>query len=85
MNREYEETRDGDPVKWFGMVVSFLPKLLVRSGGAFLRFKRQAKKAGKVFQLELIDRGIDKKTAAELTDIYLEGSDLFRYMQYFRQ
>lgn len=73
-----------DPFRFFGIMLSSMPSLMFRLGGIFLRFKRDAKKAGKVFRKELIDQGLDKATAAELTGIYLEGSDLLKYMQYFR-
>jgi len=84
MNKHNEDTRDADPIKWFGMFLSFLPSLMLKSGGAFLRFKRQAKKGGKIFQTELINQGLDKKTATELTQTYIEGSELFRSLMNFR-
>ena len=84
MNKHNEGTRDADPIKWLGMFLPFLPSLMLKSGGAFLRFKRQAKKGGKVFQKELIDQGIDKKTAAELTQTYTEGSELLRSLMNLR-
>jgi hypothetical protein len=84
MTENIKEMNDADTVKWFGMFISILPSLLFRSGGAFLRFKLQAKKGGKVFQKELIDQGIDKKTAADLTNSYLEGSEFFKSMMKFR-
>ena len=84
MNKNKEEMRNADPIKWFGMTLSFLPSLVLKSGGVFLRFKRQAKKGEHVFRKELINQGVDKKTAAELTDIYLEGSNLLQYIQHIR-
>lgn len=84
MNLKDEEMNNADPVKWFGMIISFTPSLIVRSGGAFLRFKRQAKKGGKVFRKELISQGFDKKTASDLTDIYMNGSHLFSSMMKMR-
>jgi len=84
MNSNREEVRNGDPVKWFGMAIAYLPPLLIKSGGSFLRFKRQAKKAGKVFRKELIDQGIDKKMAAELTQEYVQGSELIKTLMQFR-
>ena len=48
------------------------------------RLNKDAKKAGKVFRKELINQGVDKKTAVELTEKYLEGSNIIRYMQNFR-
>jgi len=80
MNKKNEEMGNADPVKWFGMIISFIPSLLVKSGGAFLRFKRQAKKGGKIFKKELINQGLDRRTASELTDIYLKSSHLIQSM-----
>ena len=80
MNKKNEEMANADPVKWFGMIISFIPSLLVKSGGAFLRFKRQAKKGGKIFKKELINQGLDRRTASELTDIYLKSSHLIQSM-----
>jgi hypothetical protein len=84
MNIKEEEMRNVDPIKWFGMIISFTPSLLVKSGGAFLRFKRQAKKGGKVFKKELINQGFDRKTASELTEEYLKGSHLIQTMMKMR-
>jgi len=78
MTKHNEEKRDVDPIKWFGMFLSFLPSLILKSGWSFLHFKQQAKKGGKVFKKELINQGLDKKTAAELTQNYVEGSELIR-------
>jgi len=72
------------PMQIFGMLLPSIPGLTIRLTGTFLRFKRDAKKAGKVFRKELIQKGFDKKTANELTEIYLEGSHLRRYIQGMR-
>ena len=84
MTANIQEMNNADPVKWFGMFISFLPSLLIKSGGAFLRFKLQAKKGGKIFQKELINQGIDKKTATELANSYVEGSEFLKSMMKFR-
>lgn len=75
-----EENRGNQSIKMFGMLLPAMPSLIIRLGGTFLRFKRQAKKAGKVFRKELVKQGIDKQTAQELTEIYMEGSHLSKYM-----
>jgi len=54
-----------------GALLPYLPSLMLRLGGSFLRLKRDAKKAGRTFQKELLRQGIDEGTAAELTEIYL--------------
>jgi len=68
------------PFKFFGIMLPALPSLMFRLGGTFLRFKRNAKKAGKVFKKELIKQGFNRETAEGLTKIYLEGSDISKYV-----
>ena len=68
-------------VKMFGVMLPHLPGLMIRLGGTFLRMKRQANKAGKVFKKELIEQGIDKEMAKELTAAYLEPSNFMSYVQ----
>jgi hypothetical protein len=80
MSKNREIKREERPFNLFGIMLPSLPSLIVRLGGTFLRFKRDAKKAGKIFRKELIKQGFDKKTAAELTEIYLEGSNLTKIM-----
>ena len=85
MQEETNVDKERRPIKVFGILLPSLPSLMFRFGGIFLRFKRDAKKAGKVFKKELINQGIDKHTATELTEIYMEGSDISRLIQGFRQ
>ena len=82
MTKKAEKNEDTNPVQVFGMLLSSFPSLMFKFGGAFLRFKIQAKKAGKIFQEELIRQGLDKTTASELTEVYLDGSHLFDYVKY---
>jgi len=77
-----EKVVEEKPIKFFGVLLPSLPRIIFRCGGTFLRFKRDAKKAGKVFKKELIEQGIDNQTATELTDIYMEGSDLFKFIKF---
>ena len=80
MSQNNNEMRNADPIKWMGMIISVTPSLLLKSGSALLRFKRQAKKGGKVFKKELINQGFDKKTASVLTEQYLDGSRFIQTM-----
>ena len=84
MNKNDSENMEYRPVKMFGMMLPSMPMLTFRLGGTFLRFKRNANKAGTVFKKELIKQGIDKKTASELTEMYLEASHIRRYIQNFQ-
>ncbi len=85
MSEEINENRERtNIVKIFGLMIPSIPSLLFRLGGNFLRFKRDAKKAGKVFERELRNQGLDKKMAGELTSIYLEGSNLVKYITILR-
>jgi hypothetical protein len=80
MSREKELKREDRPIRFLGMMLPAMPQLLFRLTGTFLRFKRDAKKAGKVFKKELIKQGFDKKTASELTEKYLESSNITKLM-----
>jgi hypothetical protein len=82
MNKD--TSKEYHPIKLFGMMLPSIPKLTLRLTANFLRFKRNANKAGKVFKKELLNQGIDNKTASELTDIYLEGSHIHKYIQNFQ-
>ena len=84
MAKELDEKRETNRFRLFGVMLPSLPSLIFKFGGVVLRFRREAKKGAHIFQKELIKQGLDKKTAEELTAIYLEGSDLLKYLQYFR-
>jgi len=56
------------------------PSIMLKLGFEFLKFKREAKKGGKIFRKELIEHGIDPKTASELSYIYLQSSNLRGYL-----
>lgn len=76
----HEKKRDY-PIKFFGILIPFLPKLLFKFSLTFLRFKRKAKKAEKVFKKELLEQGLDKQTASELTEIYMKSSKIKNFIQ----
>lgn len=66
------------------VLLPHLPGLLLRMSGTLLRFKRDAKKAGRLFQQTLRAEGLDEKTAEELTSVYLENSNIFRFFEFFK-
>jgi hypothetical protein len=80
----HEKRRSSNPMKFVGVLLPFLPKLLFRFGIVFLGFKRKANKAGRVFRTELIKQGVDRDTATELTDTYMKTSQLKTLLQTFR-
>ena len=84
MSENIEIKREAHPFKIFGMMLPALPSLMFRLGGTFLKYKRNAKKAGKVFKKELIKQGFDKKTAEGLTKKYLAGSDISKFIFSFQ-
>lgn len=84
MTKKIKEKYRGMSFKLFGMFLLSLLPLLFKSGGAFLRFKREAKKGGQIFQRELVKQGIDKSTADELTEIYIGGSNIFKSLMSMR-
>jgi hypothetical protein len=60
------------------------PSLIFRFGGESLRFKSKAHRAGRIFRKELVQQGLEKSIATELTGFYLEGSDPFKLIRSFR-
>lgn len=72
--------KKGNGLKILGLLLPSIPILTIRFGRVYLRFKRQSKKAGKIFKKELIKQGIDKNTAQVLTDQYLSSSDIRQYI-----
>jgi hypothetical protein len=84
MEQEVHEKRKGRIMIIFRVLLPVLPKLLFKFSITFLRFKRGAKKAGKVFRKELMKQGLDKQTASELTGLYMKGSEIKSYIQNFR-
>lgn len=84
MKENIDEEREAGPVKIFGIILPSLPTLIFKLSRIFLRFKRDAKKAGKVFRKELMKQGLDKETASDLTEIYLKGSEIKNFIQTFR-
>lgn len=84
MVKNTEDQGSAGGFRVLGVLLPYLPSLMLRLGGSFLRLKRDAKKAGRTFQKELLRQGIDEGTAAELTEIYLEPSSIKQYMGLFR-
>jgi ribosomal protein S16 len=84
MQEELHEKRKGRIIEIIGVFLPFLPKLLFKFSITFLRFKRGAKKAGKIFRKELIYQGLDKRTASELTGFYMKGSEIKNFIRTFR-
>ena len=84
MTKEIERQKSRGGFRILGMIIPSLPSLIFRLGGVFLKFKREAKKGGKIFQKELISQGLDATTAAALTDMYLESSSITHYVDFLR-
>jgi hypothetical protein len=78
-------TRNEDPLKILGTIIPAIPSILFRFSGEYLRFKSKARKGGFLFQNQLINQGVDRATAEQLTEIYLEGSHLVKILFSFRQ
>ncbi len=84
MTEEVEDQEKTNGFRIFGMMLPSPPSLMFKLGSIFLRFKREAKKRGQTFQKELINQGLDEITAAQLTEIYLESSNIANYISLFR-
>ena len=81
MNKNKKNKEERNPVKIFSMIFTSMPSLLFRLGGTYLRFKKEAQKAEKIFKRELIKQGIDKKIAEDLARIYSEGSNIKHFFR----
>ena len=84
MSEQNIEDWERSPMKMFGIFFPKLPSLTIRLGATFLRFKKNAQRAEKAFRKELINQGIDKQTAKDLTERYMEGSKLSNFIQTIR-
>ncbi len=62
-------------------VAANAPWLVWRLGISYLRYKRQAKRAGKVFFRSLVSNGIPEKEARDLADEYMSSLSLMSIMR----
>jgi len=85
MVKNVEDKEPAEGFRMFAVFLPYLPSLMLRFGGSLLRLKRDAKKGGKTFRKELLRQGIDEETAAQLTEIYMQPSNIKQYMGIFRQ
>lgn len=53
--------------------------LFFKMGFVYVSVKRKASKAAKLFEYEMIQNGVDKKTARRLSKEYKKGSQFFRH------
>ena len=65
-------------IRFAGSLVPSLIPLMLRLGKTYLRFKKDAQKAGKIFEKELRANGLDKNTAKAMTEEYLNTSRILR-------
>jgi len=77
MPRENREDFRGG-IRYAGALTPSLIPLILKLGTTYLRFKKKAQKAARIFQKELRAQGIDKQTAKAMTEIYLESSHILR-------
>ena len=81
MSRRNKEGTGGG-IGFAGALLPSLIPLMVKLGTTYLRFKKKAQKAAKIFEKELRANGIDKDTAKAMTQIYLESSHILRAFDY---
>ena len=79
MTKDSKKESEVRPIKMFGIILPSLPSLTIKLGATFLRFKKNAQRAEKVFRKELIKQGLDKETANSLTEQYMEGSKIQKF------
>lgn len=82
--KKSQKSKEENPMKTIGVILPKLPSLMLKFGSTFLKIKRDAKKAGKIFRRELIKQGIDKETAEKFTEIYLETSNIGKFFKNFK-
>lgn len=73
---------NGRGIRFAGSLLPSLIPLMVKLGTTYLRFKKKAQKAAKIFEKELRANGIDKETAKAMTQIYLKSSHILRTFDY---
>jgi hypothetical protein len=78
----------GEGFRIAGAMIPSLIPLMLRLGKTYLKFKKDAQRAGKIFEKELRAKGLDKATAKAMTEIYLDSSRLlsaFDFSEMVRQ
>lgn len=75
---ERNKTRSGEGVRFAGALIPSLIPLVLKLGRTYLRFKKDAQKAGRIFEKELRAQGMDKETAKAMTELYLDSSRVLR-------
>jgi hypothetical protein len=73
---------NGEGIRLAGALIPSLIPLVFKLGATYLRFKKQAQKAGKIFEKELRANGIDKETARAMTETYLSTSNILRMFDF---
>ena len=58
MAKNTEDQGSAGGFRVLGALLPYLPSLMLRLGGSFLRLKRDAKKAGRTFQKELLQNSL---------------------------
>lgn len=59
-----------DPMKYVAMAVAKGPKIALKLGWQYLRIKKRAQRAEKVFRKKLLAAGLEKETAERLAERY---------------
>jgi hypothetical protein len=72
--RRTNGSRAGEGVRFAGILLPSLIPLIFKLGRTYLRFKKDAQKAARIFEKELRAGGMDKYTAREMKEIYLNSS-----------
>lgn len=75
-------SRAGEGVRFAGILLPSLLPLIFKLGKTYLRFKKDAQKAARIFEKELRANGIDKQTAREMTEVYLSSSRILSYFDF---
>ena len=77
------ETGERDGIRIFGQIVPSLIPFGFKLSMTYLSFKKRAQRAGKVFEKQLLESGIDRNTAKEITELYLDAGRLLHNLNIF--
>ena len=72
----------GEGFRIAGAMIPSLIPLMLRLGKTYLKFKKDAQRAGKIFEKQLRTNGLDKTTAKAMTEIYLNSSKILSFFDF---
>lgn len=75
------QERATSPPQIVGMVVSLLPRLFFSCGVGYLKMKHRANKSSRLFKQRMLEEGMSKEQADELTQLFLKPVKISTYVR----